>query len=62
MSVPSSETTIKPPQQSFWIAVIYGAVILTIGIGARQSFGILQKPIAANTRDDPRNRIRISQP
>ena len=31
----------------FWIAVISGAVILTIGIGARQSFGIFQKPIAA---------------
>src|SRR4029077_6941170 len=29
------------------IAVICGAVILTIGIGARQSFGIFQKPIAA---------------
>jgi hypothetical protein len=48
MSVPSSETTIKPPQRSFWIAVICGAVILTIGIGARQSFGIFQKPIAAD--------------
>ena len=48
MSVPSSETTIKSPQRSFWIAVICGAVILTIGIGARQSFGIFQKPIAAD--------------
>src|SRR5262249_31755245 len=38
----------KPPQRSFWIAVICGAVILTIGIGARQSFGIFQKPIAAD--------------
>jgi len=28
--------------------VICGAVILTIGIGARQSFGIFQKPIAAD--------------
>ena len=27
--------------------VLCGAVILTIGIGARQSFGIFQKPIAA---------------
>jgi MFS family permease len=36
------------PQRSFWIAVICGAVILTIGIGARQSFGIFQKPIAAD--------------
>ena len=28
--------------------MICGAVILTIGIGARQSFGIFQKPIAAD--------------
>jgi MFS family permease len=35
-------------QRSFWIAVICGAVILTIGVGARQSFGIFQKPIAAD--------------
>jgi MFS family permease len=34
--------------RSFWIAVMCGAVILTIGIGARQSFGIFQKPIAAD--------------
>ena len=32
----------------FWIAVLCGSVILTIGIGARQSFGIFQKPIAAD--------------
>ena len=32
------------------MAVICGAVILTIGIGARQSFGIFQKPIAADLR------------
>src|ERR1700686_3886686 len=48
MSVPSSEAPAKPPQRSFWIAVVCGAVILTIGIGARQSFGIFQKPIAAD--------------
>jgi MFS family permease len=35
-------------QRSFWIPVICGAIILTIGIGARQSFGIFQKPIAAD--------------
>jgi MFS family permease len=35
-------------QRSFWIPVICGAMILTIGIGARQSFGIFQKPIAAD--------------
>ena len=33
-------------QRNFWIPVICGATILTIGIGARQSFGIFQKPIA----------------
>jgi len=35
-------------QRDFWIPVICGAAILTIGIGARQSFGIFQKPIAAD--------------
>jgi MFS family permease len=35
-------------ERSFWVPVICGAVILTIGIGARQSFGIFQKPIAAD--------------
>src|SRR5256885_2615033 len=48
MSVPASEAAAKPQLRSFWIAVICGAVILTIGIGARQSFGIFQKPIAAD--------------
>src|SRR5580700_7629516 len=48
MSVLSSEAAAKPRQRSFWIAVICGAVILTVGIGARQSFGIFQKPIAAD--------------
>src|SRR5690349_10929661 len=37
----------QPAPRSFWIPVLCGAVILTIGIGARQSFGIFQKPIAA---------------
>src|SRR3954453_17203183 len=36
------------PTRSFWVPVICGAVILTVGIGARQSFGIFQKPIAAD--------------
>jgi MFS family permease len=40
--------TTMPQQRTFWIPVICGAVILTIGIGARQSFGIFQKPIAAD--------------
>src|SRR5213592_3005541 len=48
MSVPSSAAAARAQQHSFWIAVICGAVILTIGIGARQSFGIFQKPIAAD--------------
>ena len=40
----------SPPAapRSFWVAVICGAMILTIGIGARQSFGIFQKPIATD--------------
>jgi MFS family permease len=35
-------------ERSFWVPVLCGAAILTIGIGARQSFGIFQKPIAAD--------------
>src|SRR5215207_3803184 len=35
-------------ERSFWVPVICGAVILSIGIGARQSFGIFQKPIATD--------------
>jgi MFS family permease len=35
-------------QRNFWIPVICGGAILTLGIGARQSFGIFQKPIAAD--------------
>src|SRR4051794_36730836 len=50
MPVPSSEAAVEPQQRSFWIAVICGAVILTIGIGARQSFGIFQTPIAADLK------------
>jgi hypothetical protein len=48
MSAPSSEAVAKPPQRSCWTAIICGAVILTIGISARKSFGIFQKPIAAD--------------
>jgi MFS family permease len=48
MSVPATRAVPEPQQRSFWIAVICGAVILTIGSGARQSFGIFQKPIAAD--------------
>ena len=50
MTMSSSETVARPRQPSFWIAVICGAVILTIGMGARQSFGIFQKPIAADLK------------
>jgi cyanate permease len=35
-------------ERRFWIPVTCGAIILTIGIGARQSFGIFQLPIAAD--------------
>src|SRR5882762_1449386 len=48
MFLPLSKAAEKPQQRSFWVAVMSGAVILTIGIGARQSFGIFQKPIAAD--------------
>src|SRR6195256_4199504 len=48
MSVPSPQSAPKPQLRSFWVSVICGAAILTIGIGARQSFGIFQKPIAAD--------------
>jgi MFS family permease len=44
----SAAQSVPKTQRSFWIAVICGAVILTIGVGARQSFGIFQKPIAAD--------------
>src|SRR3954454_23456855 len=46
------ETTSAHPaaERSFWVPVICGAVILTIGIGARQSFGIFQKPIALDLK------------
>jgi MFS family permease len=47
MSLPSSDAD-APTQRNFWVAVICGAAILTIGIGARQSFGIFQRPIAAD--------------
>jgi MFS family permease len=50
MSVPSTQSAVKPRPRSFWVAVICGAMILTIGIGARQSFGIFQKPIAADLK------------
>src|SRR6266567_8920066 len=45
-----STTGLEPRQHSFWTPVICGAVILTIGIGARQSFGIFQKPIAVDLK------------
>src|SRR5262252_6425529 len=48
MSAHSREAAARPQEHSFWIAVVCGALILTIGIGARQSFGIFQKPIAAD--------------
>jgi MFS family permease len=48
MRAPSAADAPQP--RSFWIPVICGAAILTIGIGARQSFGIFQKPIAADLK------------
>jgi hypothetical protein len=46
----SSDAGDGPRQRSFSIPVICGGAILTIGIGARQSFGIFQKPIAADLK------------
>jgi MFS family permease len=43
-----SESMAMSGRRNFWVPVICGALILTIGIGARQSFGIFQKPIAAD--------------
>jgi MFS family permease len=43
-----STSTLLSSQRSFWVPVLCGAVILTIGIGARQSFGIFQTPISAD--------------
>src|SRR3954471_22847129 len=45
-TVSTDDIAARPPR-NFWVPVLCGAVILTIGIGARQSFGIFQKPIAA---------------
>src|SRR6516225_8950851 len=50
MPVASSQAVSMPQQRSFWSPVISGAMILTIGIGARQSVGIFQKPIAVDLR------------
>src|SRR5262249_14773389 len=49
-SAPRMSAAPAPQPRSFWIPVICGAVILTIGVGARQSFGIFQKPIAADLK------------
>lgn len=49
-SMPTAEAADGRQPPSFWIPVICGAAILTIGIGARQSFGIFQKPIAADLK------------
>jgi hypothetical protein len=54
MPVPSSEAAANPQQRSFWIAVICGAAILTIGLGARQSFGIFR------SRSQPTLRLGVS--
>jgi MFS family permease len=47
MSVASPDPVAGHLSRGFWAPVLCGALILTIGIGARQSFGIFQKPIAA---------------
>ncbi len=35
-------------QRSYWTAVWCGFLVLTIGLGVRQSFGIFLKPISAS--------------
>jgi MFS family permease len=47
MAAAFEENTAVHQPNSFWGPVLCGAAILTIGISARQSFGIFQKPIAA---------------
>ena len=47
MATASTDRISERQPRGFWAPVLCGAVILTIGIGARQSFGIFQKPIAA---------------
>jgi len=47
MATASTDRIPARQPRSSWVPVLCGAVILTIGIGARQSFGIFQKPIAA---------------
>src|SRR4051812_26484368 len=47
MPIASTDIIAAPRLRSFWVPVLCGAVILTIGNGARQSFGIFQMPIAA---------------
>src|SRR3954467_12230595 len=46
MAAAFEETTAGHRPRSFWTPVLCGAAIMTIGIGARQSFGIFQIPIA----------------
>jgi MFS family permease len=48
MSTAPTDRIAERQPRSFWVPVLCGAAILTIGIGARQSFGIFQKPIAAD--------------
>src|SRR5260370_5409865 len=35
------------PSRSYWTAVWCGFLVLTIGLGVRQSFGIFLKPVSA---------------
>jgi MFS family permease len=37
-------------ERNFWVPVVCGAIILTIGVGARNSFGIFQTPIALDLK------------
>ena len=46
--VPGAADGAQP--RRFWFPVICDAAILTIASGARQSFGLFQKPIAADRK------------
>ena len=43
--VPAMTST--PSARSYWVAVLCGFLVLTIGLGVRQSFGIFLKPVSA---------------
>ena len=49
-SMPAPGAAGGPQSRRLWFPVICDAAILTIASGARQSFGLFQKPIAADRK------------